>query len=389
MNKAIIMFVMLFVILGTCASTLKDQPKYADELPHSNQIVKFMNNDFTLVYYLTVIPGYHFFIAMVAKLFHMFTIPEIRLVSFVISFLVVVPVYYFLVNKDIIRTIHFVYFPLMFIYYGLIYTDIFSMGIILIAFLLLKNQTYYLSSMFAFLSLLVRQNNIIWILFMMLYIYFKDYNIIDIFNWTKFEVYVKKTIGYIISIMLFGLFIVINGGIALGDRNSHEFGFYLENLFIFLIIYFFMMFPEILNKLKDIKIWILGLFIVMFSLLRFYTFINVHPYNLYEPFIHNTLVKLFMNNIIFNICGILICALTMYYFFMLEFEKGSAIPLFLCSVLILVTTRMVEFRYYFIIIAFILILMKDKIKYIWFLLFYYATINIVMLYGISSWKIFW
>lgn len=349
-----------------------------------------MNNDFRLVYYLTVIPGYHFLIAMIAKPLHLFTIPQIRVLSFLISFLIVVPTYFFLVKRNIVKTNLFVYFPLMFFYYGLIYTDIISMGVVLLAFLLLRYQRYYLSSMIAFLSLLIRQNNIIWILFFMMYIYFKENNLLDIlFNKQNFEIYMKKVLGYIVCILWFGAFIFFNKGITLGDRGSHAFGFYLENVFIFLIIYFFMMFPEILESIKRMKLWIYMLFVTSFSLFSLSAFRIIHPYNTYAPFIHNTLVKLMINNFVFRVLGILICALVAYYFFLAKFEYRTSISLFIASLLILVTTQMVEFRYYFIIIALIFILMEDRIKHWRFLMFYYAVINIIMAYGILTWQIFW
>ena len=391
-NSKLILLIWLSVLVLSPA--LIFQPKFSDELAHAEEIIRLINNDYTLVSTLTVLPGYHFIIASTAELLHIDRMPWLRLLSLVICSVFSLFVFNKLVNNDNDKLLTFFYFPIIFPFYFLLYTDIFSMCMVLFAFYFMTRKQYWVSSFFAFLSITVRQNNIIWLGFIMAYLWIDKYKFeINLDNIKKYIGIIK---GYILVIMLFFIFIIYNKGIVMGDRTSHPISFHLGNFWAFLFIYFFLFLPENLFKIKQLLLFIknnkscLVLIPGMFSL-GYITLSNTHPYNQYSVFIHNKIMMFatsnFVNEFIF-------LSIAIYAFMIILMDADKQGPqehlIYIFGFIYIGLSWMVEFRYYFIIFAFIILFKQKNNKLInWYTIIYYILINIIMILGMSVWKIFW
>ncbi|KAI5952544.1 ALG10 [Candida jiufengensis] len=147
--------------------------------------------------------------------------------------------------------------PLLFTYYFLFYTDIWSTIFIILSLCLVNNrvnQRPVLSSIFGFMSLWMRQTNIVWVAFIAAVSI--DRKIVrhsssigrigqfvstSLKNWTSL-------IGYIVNFILFGLFLKVNGGITFGDKENHQVQLHLVQVFYCFTFINIFTWPVWLNK---------------------------------------------------------------------------------------------------------------------------------------------
>lgn len=392
-------YIPMLLILLLCLTLLANQPKYGDELPHGEQIVRFINGDYTIVYYLTTIPGYEFVVATISRMLFIDKMPGIRLVSMLLSFSLLIPFFYLLSNKSNNETWQFFLLPVPFAFYCLLYTDLMSMGVVLAAFYYLRKGFYEISGLLCIISIFFRQNNVIWLAFMISYVIALDFRFNNQgihFNLNPKSI-LKKIHVYIIGIVGFIIFVIINGGVVIGDRTSHPVSMHMTNIWVFLFMYFFIFLPSNIYNFKKIlkKFLANKILLTIFSYVIFgffiYTIKNDHPYNQYAVFIHNKVIMFATTNIYTTLIFFIPIIYSILILMNTKFKRWQEYLVYPFSFLILLTSWMVEFRYYFVIWAFIMLFRTDDdpdyIKY--YTIAYYSFINIIMILGIACWKIFW
>lgn len=140
--------------------------------------------------------------------------------------------------KILLTSISITLLPPLFFFNSLYYTDAGSLLFTLLAFLFSLNDHHFLASIFGILSILFRQTNIVWIFYAAclvvlrtfeehkqnlerdsrrqncFYHYFLERNLI--LN------LIKRCLPYAIVGTLFIVFVVINKGIVLGDKEAHQ-----------------------------------------------------------------------------------------------------------------------------------------------------------------------
>ncbi len=402
-----VLLIILFLILSISIfgfMLLKDQDYYADELPHSNQIYKFMRNDYSLITYLTVIPGYHLYISYIIKLLAVpVTLPMIRFVSLLTMIFLMVPLFYSFTNGNIIRTLQLYFWPSIHIFYFLVYTDILSAGFVLGSFFYATQKRYYLSGILIGISLLIRQNNFFWLGFIVLFFIFREWNVTmkntlikDLYFSTIFKTLFKKGMVYIIAGLSFVIFVALNGGIVLGvDKTSHPISFHMGNIWFILFSTFILLLPVILseipNMIKYIKkypkmlIILFGIFLIGLG-----TGTNTHIYNQNSVFLKNKILIWAYSSPITSIIYMLIVVFVVWYLLTIKLNMKYAWLIYPITFFYLSLSWMIEFRYYTIPILFFLIFRPkvDKVVEIEQLI-YQILISIVMFLGILNWKIFW
>lgn len=140
--------------------------------------------------------------------------------------------------------INIVMTPLLFSYYFLFYTDVWSTIFILSSLVFAVAKPFkctglniLLSAGMGFVSLSFRQTNIMWIAFV--YSYFID-NTVDRNQGfvTRSVDFIKQifinwvyAIPYMVNFVLFLVFVKINGGITFGDKENHEVNFHGVQIF--------------------------------------------------------------------------------------------------------------------------------------------------------------
>lgn len=143
--------------------------------------------------------------------------------------------------KGSVWPVNLVSMPLLFTYYFLFYTDVWSCILMVgclavIMNLKLSMSNTIISGILGFMSLWFRQTNIIWIAFVASLVIDRQVG-----NTTGIEYvkcYITKgftkfayLIPYVVNLLLFGIFLKINGGITFGDKENHQVQMHLVQVF--------------------------------------------------------------------------------------------------------------------------------------------------------------
>jgi len=371
--KIIILIFLLFFLIGISEWLLSINKSFLmdENTGNGDQVDNFAKGKYEIVDTLTMPPTYHLIVGSIARTFNLKNVIWYRLINL---FLVIwiIPTFYYLCEKNILRTLQFSIFPIMFPFYILVYTDLFSLLMILLSFLLLTKKRYYLSAFTGTIAMFTRQDNIIWILFFCSYIFFiekKDY--------------FRKIYGYIMSIILILSYLILyRGKLVLGDNIQHPIMFHHNNIWFFLFVFFLIFFPIIITHLKEIKNYLIIYkdYIAILLIIMIFVFINFtnrHFYNQEKGFWFNEILLLANNNIIFKIIFVLIIATSIAYLLTVRFKSLKEYLIYPFSIIFLSISLLIEPRYYFITFSFFMIFRKEEKKEIEkFLLIYYSIISI-------------
>lgn len=364
--------ILFFVLSFTCLVSFfyfKSTPLLVDEEDNYPQILNFINLNFTLLE-ISAVPGYHFMMAMLAKVFGFLAVEAIRGISLLFSFFSVV-VFYWVANKistesSVIKTLQYFFFPILFIFFFLLYTDVASILFTLLAFLFVLKKQYHVAGMFGILSMCMRQNNVMWLGFMVLYIFFENYSLK--LNTRIAISFLKDIWVFVVGFILFMAFVIINGGVAVGDSASHPaFQINTGNIFYFLFCFFVLFLPmhisnlpKVFQLLKTNKA-VLGTTFVLLMLYIF-TFRNDHPYNNISPhyYVRNRILIYATSSALLKTIFFLPIAYSVFSIWITPLAKKSHYLLYPFTFLFLLPSWLIEQRYYFIPFVFFLLFKKES-----------------------------
>jgi alpha-1,2-glucosyltransferase len=165
--------VALWTLLLAAAAVAYGGIPLGDEYVHQLQVHMFIEGRYTLLPYLTTIPGFHVLVAGIQKLLQTDSVGVSRLVT--MAFAVLGALAFAGIRRALapgedprLATLQFVFFPILFPFLFLIYTDVPSLALVLWAFRCSLDRRHVLAGVLGIASLLVRQNNIVWIAFIAL-----------------------------------------------------------------------------------------------------------------------------------------------------------------------------------------------------------------------------
>ena len=170
--------VLALSVLLVCFSLtlITNSPLRIDELTHYPQILLFFEGRWELYKFPgenysvgAMIPGYHALMATFANVFGNAEPHIIRLYAFCLS-LCLLPCAYLLARgidseNAGLRTAQMYFLPILFPFYFLIYTDILSLALLLASLFACRDRCFKLAGALSFLSLFVRQANIVFVFF--------------------------------------------------------------------------------------------------------------------------------------------------------------------------------------------------------------------------------
>jgi alpha-1,2-glucosyltransferase len=373
---------------------IQDNSSYVDEYFHFKQIQIFYQGKFEVDPYITTIPGYHLVLAVIAKIFGISTLSFLRTINFILSFLSIVTFYCLVSRLDYdqrsLITVQYIFFPILFPFFFLLYTDVLSLFLVMLSFYFMLLEMNRSSGIMGIFSMAIRQTNIIWLAFEFIYIYFSSYNKIDknyfkdhcIRNWT-----------FILGFLLFLIIAFINKGFSLGDRSAHpNFSFHLGNIFFILILFFFFFLPlnlyrakKIINYLK-IRREMLAYSAIIFVIYLF-TFNNTHPYNIQgsEYFLRNKLLAFIDSSFIIKIIFFLPVAYSIFSLSITRLKNRQSYLLYPATFVFLIPSWLIEQRYYLIpFILFIILREKHSDSMEAIMAAYYFFLSIVIYYLIYN-----
>ena len=283
---------LVMTVIGVCFLAARTMEGRADESAHYAQIERYVAGNYaTGLETVAQAGGFHASATIFGRLTGNSTKENIRLFVLLISGATML-LFWSLVRSfepqaSTMRTLQFVFFPLLFPFWFLIYTDVYALLWLLLAILALTQDRVHVSGILMIVSVLVRQTYIVWLALLGL--------------WTvtvaaPLRQLATRGTSFGIGAGLFLLFVVANGGVAIGDRGSNpDFVFHTENLLFMLLCFFAMFLPLILSTLPQVARLPPALLVgVLLSSVGLYfgTFRVDHPNNIgLNYFVRNALLE--------------------------------------------------------------------------------------------------
>lgn len=281
--------------------------KVAGRLPQGDEVYHYADiltilSDSKAALTATMLPGYHYTMAAIGWLFDLNTMQDFRVVSVAIVLLTALMV---VVCSRILhspsyptRALHFQFLPMTVVYTSVIYTDIFSAAVLLLATVLALRKRTFLSGVVIALSLWVRQSNIFWLVFVWA-LAFVDENTISVGR-RKVSQVAKLSLPFFIGIVGFCFFVYMNDGIAVGAAKKfhQEYGIFTTNVFLLVLLLFLYALPvHLFNiyKYRDIlreNKLIVGILFVVLSFVYLNYSLPEHIFNTGEIGVDRTPLSL-------------------------------------------------------------------------------------------------
>ena len=388
-----VFFLFLWIVVMT-------QKPLADERFHYAEFKLLYHGHWEIKSYLTTIPGYHLVIAGLARVLNSDRLFTMRNISLMFS-LLTIPVVWLIGKKlgwnekeEKNRIAQFIVLPLSLPFFFLAYTDMFSLLIFLISFYFLLAKKYKLSGFFIILSCLVRQTNIIWLLFEWGYIFLETVGF-KTFSTEALLKFVKKTWVYFLGTVAFFVFVYLNDGVAVGDRTNQQMGFFLGNIYFCLFLFFALFLPLHLKNVGKIlefikKHYFLSLAVVSIIASSFLFVPRVlHIYNIDAYFLRNDFIKFVYAYPLALFVYFILITIAVFSLMVTKLTMKNAWIMYPATLLLLAPSWLIEQRYF--IVPFVLfILLREKIdeKSERAMICINALIAIIFLFVIFSRKFF-
>lgn len=366
----------VLVVMSIGFFFIQDKPFFIDESPHLGLIKNMAELNFTRHTFAdtAMFPFYHIVLGLLSHITGSVSLPSLRFISTIFSFFSVLVFY--LIAKQIesknavLKTFQYLFFPILFIFFFLIYTDVFSLLLILLSFYFLNKEKNKTSGFFGFLSVLTRQNNIIWLVFFILLMIMKSFK--SGFSTKLMIRFLSDASVFIFTFVGFSVFIIFNKGFVLSEQQgTHPLSIHFSNLFLFLLFQFVLFLPlNIANLPKifkmSIRIFRKRLWVV-FPIGVFFIF-YIFAFRVDHPFNQSTIDYFLRNRILVYITG---SDLIKSFFFIpifysilslavTEFNKKIYYLIYPFIFINLCLFWLVEPRYYLIPFVFFLLLKKQK-----------------------------
>jgi alpha-1,2-glucosyltransferase len=308
------------VVLAASFVRISHMKLNVDETFCYPEIRRFLKHDFRLSPNITTAPGYPCLAFLLATLFGAESVAGLRLISCGISLLSIGTFY--LLTKQLkapdapSKTFQYIFFPLLYPFLFLIYTDVTSLLMVFLGICLTLKQKYHLAGAIGIMSCLVRQDNIIWVGFMFLLMAISTVRAMypdaslrsltqDARGLPLVGAIVRKGAIYLLAFALFVACVVVNRGVALGDAAMHpSFVLHSANIFCLLFTFFFMFLPmnianapKIANLVRRHPFTVL--YMAGFFLFFIATFKIDHPYNTQawaQWFLSNQILSFFLQS---------------------------------------------------------------------------------------------
>ena len=270
----------LLALLVGMGVRLNDMSGRVDEGEHVEQILRLVRGEWTINPVLTTVPGFHALIAAVVHLTGLQTVEAMRADALGFALAAVVAfaacAHALAPDRAVVRTWTWALFPILTPFLFLIYTDLTSLLFVLLALFASVRGRHGFAGLATIASMAVRQNNVLWLGFFLA---------LALTDTTTPRPKREWLWVYLLGFAAFAAFVVVNGGVAVGDQPSHPFpDVHASNVYFLLSLHFVFFLPEHVARAADVvalvrsQRWIGGALAVGFPLFVL-TFTNTHALN--------------------------------------------------------------------------------------------------------------
>jgi len=365
---------------------------WVDEQQHVPWIREFMLGRFRIHPTVTLLPTYHLMVAGLAGLAGVESLNGLRLISLGLALASALPFYRIAAKLTpetaAMRTCCYLLLPVAFPYYFLIYTDLPALLFLLLAVAATLEERSHLAGICAALSTVVRQTHVVWMIFLLGFSYISQYGIRP--RRRVVGRHLRKNWVLLTGLGLFGLFVVVNRGVALGDRAMHPLAAPdTGNLFFSLLLFAGVFAPPIaagagrsFRQLSERPV--LFLLPLLGFVLYLSTFAVSHPYNHVPFYLHNMILRAMTAGVVAKVLWFAPIAAALLAIAAIPLTSPAAYFLYPCWVLSVLPMGMVEHRYCLVPLVLFMLFRKSDRK--WTepaMLLLYAAADAVLLIGLQ------
>jgi alpha-1,2-glucosyltransferase len=227
-----------FLVLVVAFFAFADNEPQWDERAHWRQIELFVRRDWSMDPVITTLPGYHALMALAAWFMGTARLPSIRLVQFEIALGTIITFFLLARRRNAadatLKTLQFVFLPILFPLFFMVYTDVASLFFVLLTALAASAGRYPAAGVLGLASCLIRQNNIVWAALAFAQAYVRDHG----WRWPSPISSLLRYAPILLSVAAIGGWLVFNRGqVAAGDVTAHPLGTpHLGNIFFMLFV---------------------------------------------------------------------------------------------------------------------------------------------------------
>ena len=353
---------LVMTVMGVCFLAGRTMEERADEFIHYAQIERYVAGNYSTDSGGAMLGGFHASAMIFARLIEGSTKEDIRLFVLLISGATILLfsslVRAFQPQASTIRTLQFVFFPLLFPFWFLIYTDVYALMWLFLALLALTRDRVHLSGILMIVSLLVRQTYIVWLALLGLWA-------VTVNSAAPLRQLVTRSASFGIGAGLFLLFAMVNGGVAVGVQDNHPaFVFHTENLLFMLLCFFVMFLPLILSTFPKIARLPPALLVgVLLSSVGLYfgTFRVDHPNNIwFNYFVRNALLETMTASTSAGVVTSMAIALAVLSLCVIRLRQPVQYLIYPFAALSVLPSWLIEQRYY--LPAFALFMLVSRVR---------------------------
>jgi len=318
-----------------------------DEKNHLGQIRRYAAGDFATT--SAASGGFHTTAAIFAWLTNSASKENVRLFAVLISVLTIFVFGSVAQAVDpqssAMRTLQFSVFPLLFPFWFLIYTDVLALLLMLFAVRAVLRERFHAAGIAMALAITVRQTYVVWLA--MLGVWTAVVN-----SGVGLRPLARRLSSFAIAAVLFLVIVVVNGGVAMADRDNHpDMQLRLENLLFMLVCFFLFFFPLVVSSLPKIARLRPSLLIGISTasmVLYFSTFRVDHPYNIVSPdfFLRNALLQAMTTSTVAGVAASLAIALALMTLMVIRLRQPIHDLIYPYAALAVLPVWLIEQRYY-------------------------------------------
>ncbi len=347
---------LVLAVLGVCVLGFvwfSSTSALVDEKYHFPQISSFREGVWELDPKLTNIPGYHAVMTAASWLTGADSLNSLRLASLILS-LLGLPIVFLVVRKldprwATIVTAQYFFFPFLLPYEFLLYTDPLALECTMLSLLLALDDCLWGSALVSIVGVLVRQPQIVWMTLVFVLPYVRKHGLR--LEWAAIVEHLRRSWLFLAGFAGFAVFLVVNQGVALGDRSAHpDGGFHLGNILFGLFLCAVVLLPLHVANLPRIvaliraRPWWLLIVAAAFVLCWFQCRFD-HPYNTDKWYLRNRLLRATMNLLWVRAGFCAVVALAILSLAVTELKETSFSLLYPFAALNLAPSWLVDVRY--------------------------------------------
>jgi len=400
LREGLLLLVVVSVATAIMLNVWPDSPM-VDEHFHHGQILLINSADFQRVPELTTPLGYHRSVALLARSFDVDSVTGLRALSALLG-LAAVFLGWILLRQQradfpLIVSLQILFCPLLWPFYFLLYTDTASLSLVLLALLLFSAGMIWPTALIGVAMLAWRQNNIVWsglFLITQLHLAFQAQRRLGALG-----PLILKSLILTLPIFAFLGFLMVNGGVAMGDHAMHQLGTALHpaQVWFFLLLFWLLLLPLHLACLGPSIQWLLAqrwrlLIVLVIPLLVFSSFDVTHPYNLALPEFHlrNGMLQALQNDWRLLLLGSIAMTWSALSLAVTRVKRPIGLWLYPVTIVALLPVELIEQRYYIVPLVLFLLLRQPLSKSVEIaLLIWFLLLSVGLTAAIASTRYFW